>query len=71
MFEVVPKKNVFERVIKPVRKMFMKEDKPEKVKGKTKESVKKENKVPVVLAWGAVCSACVAGGMWWKRNGRR
>ncbi len=71
VFEVVPKKNVFERVIKPVRKMFMKEDKPEKVKGKTKESVKKENKVPVVLAWGAVCSACVAGGMWWKRNGRR
>ena len=70
IFEIVPKETVFEKIMKPVRKIFTKEDKPEKVKGETSEAAKKENKIPVVFAWAGVCSVCGAGGMWWKKKFR-
>lgn len=70
MFEIVPKETMFEKVLKPVRKMFMKEEKPEKVKGKMNEAVKREEKNPVILMGLAVGSACAMGGVWWKRKFR-
>lgn len=68
MFEIVPKETVFEKALRPVKKMFVNEEKEERETGKGNVKSKEENKIPVVPVSAALCSICAAGGIGLKRR---
>lgn len=68
MFEVIPRETIFQKALKPVRQIFIKEETKGKVKGKMKEESNGKKEIPVVPVSAAVCSVCAAGGIWCKKK---